>query len=257
VFGFERMMDTLGAIIGPLTAVWLLRRSEGNYRPVFLWSLLPGIAAVACFGLLVRERGTTPSAGSSFLKGLRDLPRPFIRFLLAVGIFGLGDFAHALLILYATQVLTPREGPAAAANVAIGLYLLHNIFYAGFAYLAGWLGDRTPRRLVLASGYGLAAIAAALLSLQPQSLLLLVVVFILGGIYVGVEEALEDSLAAELAPRNQHGMAFGTLAAVNALGDLVSSVLVGFLWSAASASVAFGLAGILFVAGAVLVFRLR
>jgi hypothetical protein len=74
---------------------------------------------------------------------------------------------------------------------------------------------------------------------------------------VGTEEALEDSLAAELVSREQHGMAFGTLAAVNAVGDFVSSLLVGWLWSAFSIQIAFATSALLFFAGATLIVRLR
>src|SRR5712692_4865226 len=35
-FGLERLMDTLGAILGPLTALWLLERTAHDYRRVFL-----------------------------------------------------------------------------------------------------------------------------------------------------------------------------------------------------------------------------
>src|SRR3972149_6719851 len=35
-FGFERMMDTLGAIVAPVTALWLLHVTENNYRQMFL-----------------------------------------------------------------------------------------------------------------------------------------------------------------------------------------------------------------------------
>ncbi len=256
-FGFERMMDTAGAIVGPLTALWLLQQSGGNYARVFLWTLLPGALAVATFGLLVREQPLVSPRKGSFLTGLRDLPPAFRRFLLAVGIFGLGDFSHTLLILYATRMLAPERGQAAAAALAISLYVVHNIFYAAFAYLAGWLGDHVSRRKVLAAGYALAALMAVLLAGGSHHMLLLGAVFILGGTYVGAEEALEDSLAAELVPKEQHGMAFGTLAAVNALGDFVSSVAVGVLWSGLSPAVAFGAVGVLFAAGALLVLRLR
>src|SRR5690348_697557 len=34
-FGFERLMDTLGAIVGPLTALWLLQLTAHSYRKVF------------------------------------------------------------------------------------------------------------------------------------------------------------------------------------------------------------------------------
>ena len=47
-------------------------------------------------------------------------------------------------------------------------------------------------------------------------------------------------------------MAFGVLATVNGLGDLVSSVVVGLLWSAFGAPVAFGYSLVLFVSGALL-----
>ncbi len=97
---------------------------------------------------------------------------------------------------------------------------------------------------------------ALLLARGPSSLGLLAIVFIIGGTYVGIEEALEDSLAAKLAAEAQHGMAFGTLAAVNAVGDFVSSSFVGLLWGAASPFVAFGTAGVLFLAGALLMVRL-
>lgn len=255
-FGFERMMDTLGAIVGPLTALWLLGRTSHNYGQVFLWTLVPGILAVALFGFLVSERPVISPARVSFLAGLRGLPSSFRRFLLAVGIFGLGDFAHTLLILYASQALAPELGTARATSIAIGLYLLHNIFYAASAYLGGWLGDWVShRKLVLAGGYGLAGVMALLLVTGPQHLLLLGLVFVLAGIYVGVEEALEDSLAAELVPSAQHGMAFGTLAAVNAIGDFASSLAVGLLWSTLSPAIAFGVVAILFLTGAVLVLR--
>ena len=257
-FGFERMMDTLGAIVAPITALWLLHLTSHNYHRVLVWTLLPGILAVLTIGLLVRERPNHQPATGSFWFGLRQLPTSFRRFLLAVGIFGLGDFSHTLLILFATQVLIPTHGKAAASSIAVGLYLLHNIFYAAFAYVGGWLSDHVPqRRAILAAGYGLAVLMALLLVSGPKSVPLLASVFALAGMVVGVEEALEDSLAAELVAQKQHGMAFGTLAAVNAFGDFASSFGIGVLWSAASPSLAFGLSGVLFLLDLVLILRIR
>jgi MFS family permease len=86
---------------------------------------------------------------------------------------------------------------------------------------------------------------------------LLAVIFILAGLYIGTEEPLEDSLAAEIVPKEQHGMAFGTLAAVNAVGDFLSSLLVGSLWSAFNVQIAFTASAFLFFIGAILILRLR
>jgi MFS family permease len=184
------------------------------------------------------------------------LPAAYRRFLVAVGLFGAGDFAHTLLILLATQKLIPVFGATKAASIAIALYVLHNIFYAAFAFIAGWLADRFRKNLVLATGYALAAVMAILIIALPASVWMLGAVFVLGGIYVGIEETLEDSLCAELVDEAHHGMAFGVLATVNGIGDFLSSAIVGLLWSVAGTTVAFGYSVALFFAGAVLVARL-
>lgn len=257
-FGLERLMDTVGAIAGPLTALWLLSVTHHNYRAVFLWTLAPGLIAALAFWFLVRERPFESRKKLSFLHGLRSLPRNYREFLLGVGVFGAGDFSHTLLILYAARLLTPAHGVARAASLAVALYTLHNVFYAGWAYVSGWLSDHVPhRKAILAGGYALAGLTALLLTTTPASFWLLAGLFALAGIYVGTEEALEDSLAAELIPKEQHGMAFGTLAAVNAVGDFLSSLLVGFLWSAFSARAAFSFSAVLFFLGAFLILRLR
>jgi MFS family permease len=257
-FGLERLMDTIGAIVGPLTALWLLQSTGHNYREVFLWSLLPGLIAVACFWLFVQERPSEARRKQSFIAGLRALPVSFRKFLFGVGVFGAGDFSHTLLILYATRMLAPSQGMGRAASIAVGLYTLHNVFYAGSAYLSGWISDHVPhRKAILAAGYALAGVTAILLTFASPKLWMLSVIFVLSGIYVGTEEALEDSLAAELIPKEQHGMAFGTLAAVNAVGDFCSSIIVGILWSALSVSAAFTFSAVLFFLGACIILRLR
>jgi len=257
-FGLERLMDTIGAIVGPLTALWLLKVTNHNYRAVFLWTLLPGMIAVASFWLLVRERPLGTIKKQTFWKGLQTLTPTFRRFLLGVGIFGSGDFSQTLLILYATRMLAPTQGMARAASLAVGLYTLHNVFYAGSAYISGWISDHVRhRKTILAGGYALAGVTAIFLTTAPHRLLLLASIFAFAGLYVGTEEALEDSLAADLMPREHHGMAFGALAAVNALGDFLSSLVVGFLWSAVSVRAAFSFSAVLFFAGALIILRLR
>lgn len=251
-FGFERMMDTLGAIIGPATAFVLLQGFGLGFRAVFFWTLLPGMIAAVVIAIAVREKARTKVSSVSFRDGLRQLPVAFRRFLIAVGLFGSGDFAHTLLILLATQKLTPTLGATGAASIAVGLYVAHNVFYAAFAFIAGWLADRMRKSRLLAAGYGLAAVMALTIVFVPATLPMLAVVFVIGGIYVAIEETVEDSLCAELVPEQQHGMAFGVLATVNGVGDFLSSIAVGVLWSGCGTAVAFGYSAVLFVLGAVL-----
>ena len=256
-FGFERMMDTLGAIVGPASAFVLLKALHHHYPSLFALTLVPGLLAAVLIAFLVKEKERKPVAHISFGERLRLLPKAYRRFLVAVGLFGAGDFAHTLLILLATQKLTPSLGAAKATSFAVALYVLHNVFYASFSVMAGWLADRFRKHHVLAGGYFLAAVMALAIIWMPFTIWTLGLVFVSGGIYVAIEETLEDSFCAELVEETHHGMAFGVLATVNGVGDSLSSIAVGALWTAFGTSVAFGYSAALFLAGALLVLRIR
>jgi MFS family permease len=255
-FGFERMMDTVGAIVGPATGFLLLEALHHHYPSLFAATLIPGVLAAALIALLVKEKERKPVSHISFGERLRALPAAYRKFLAAVGLFGAGDFAHTMLILLATQKLAPAYGVAKASSIAIALYMLHNVFYAAFALVAGWLADRFQKKHVLAGGYFLAALMAVAIVVLPFTVWSLALIFIFGGVYVAMEETLEDSFCAELVAKEHHGMAFGTLATVNGIGDSLSSIVVGVLWSAVGTAAAFGYSAVLFVLGAVLVLRL-
>ena len=47
-------------------------------------------------------------------------------------------------------------------------------------------------------------------------------------------------------------MAFGVLATVNGVGDFLSSIIVGGLWTTIGTAAAFGFSAVLFTAGALL-----
>jgi MFS family permease len=254
-FGFERAMDTLGAIVGPLSALWLLAVFPAQYRLVFALTLLPGLVATALIGLVVQEKTRTPVPHASFGERLRGMPQVYRQFLVAVAIFGAGAFSHTLLILLATQQLTPRFGAVVATSAAIALYVLHNIFYASFSYVSGFLADRFSKNRLLAAGYTLATLMALCIIFFPIGLGASALIFMLGGIQIAIEETLEDSFCAELVEPAQHGMAFGVLATVNGVGDFLSSVVVGLLWSTLGSTVAFGYSAVLFLMGAVLMAR--
>jgi len=175
----------------------------------------------------------------------------------AVGLFGAGDFAHTLLILLATQRLTPLYGVGKAATWAAALYMFHNICYAASAFGAGWLADHLDKRRLLAGGYALSAVMCAGILFLPPNLGTFAAIFAVGGMYLGIEEACEDSLCAELVGEEHHGMAFGVLATVNGVGDMLSSFLVGLLWTTRGIPAAFGYSAVLSLAGALLVLRSR
>jgi MFS family permease len=270
-FGLHRAADTIGAVVGPLAGVtllaWMQRFSFADsaqpFRTVFWLTLIPGVLSVASFAALVADARDAPNPALRFWTTLRQFPSPFRRYITAVGAFGIGDFAHTLLILGATQVLAPTRGVVQAAQIAGLLYVWRNIIQAAASFPIGALADRIGHRVVLVIGYalgaGTAALMAAVFAAAPgiQVLPSLVVVFTLAGLYVAVEEALESTLTAAFIPVATRSVGYGVLGTVNGVGDFVSSAAVGFLWTAVSPIVGFGLAAVLMSAGTLAMARLR
>jgi len=262
-FGFHRFGDTLGAVLGPLLAVALLATSDGvleTARRALWWSLVPGVLSAVVFALLVGERTRRTPTRHPFPHALRQMPARFRSYLVGVGIFGAGDFAHSMLILAATQLLTPAWGPLRAASIGGALYVLHNLVYALAAYPAGALADRHGHQRVLAWGYSFSVLVplslAACFQWQSSSVAVLAVVFASAGLVNGIQDTLEGAATASLAPADQRGLAFGLLGATNGVGDLLSSVVVGALWTA-HPSLGFGYAALLMGLGAAVTHRNR
>ena len=255
-FGFERAMDTLGAVLGPLCATALL--GVLGARGVLRWTLVPGIAPAIVFAILA-PAGKRDNAqhAPSFASSLAQLPKKYSRFLAGVFAHGIGDFAPTLLILRAIQILTPRLGSARGATYAVALYTFFNIVSAAVSYPVGALGDRIGKRGLLALGYLVGALGFAGFIFVPPTIPVLAMLFGLAGIHVGVQQSLEKSLASELLPAQIRGSGFGVLAAVNGVGDLVSSIVVGALWSAVGTTSGFVYAGVFALVGSLLIYRWR
>jgi MFS family permease len=234
-YGFERAMDSAGAFIGPLLSAGLV--AAIGFRRTFAVTFLPGIIAALLIALLVRERQNVPQTYKKQEAAIFDeLPYRFRRFLTGAGIAGCGDFSNTLLILWATQAWKPIYGEARAAQLGMLFYVGYNLVYTGSCVLSGHLADRLPKSRVLAVGYALAVIPAAALLEPGASWLKFATVFGLSGLYMGFWETVESATAATMLPESIRGSGFGVLAAVNGLGDLISSISVGFLWALSPAA---------------------
>jgi MFS family permease len=246
-FGFHRAMDTTGAVVGPGLA--LLLGTFVPMRTVFYWALVPGVLAAVAFAVLVRREHGGRTEPQPLRKSLGGLPRTFRRLLVAVFLFGIGDFARTLLILRATELLTPTMGAGRATAVAMGLYVGHNVLYAAASYPVGSVADHLSPRALLVGGYLLGTLTAVLAALATPSIGLLTALFAVAGLTLAFEDTLERTMTAQAVPRELRGTGYGALAATNGVGDMVSSSLVGVLWSAVGAGVAFGTAAVLCLAG--------
>ena len=227
-FGLERTMDSAGAVFGPLIALFLV--ATVGLRWTFAFTLIPGLIAEFLITFLVKEKEHIPQPKTNFFGGIKLLPQEFRKYLFGVGIAGIGDFSNTLLILWATQAFSHRYGLIKGAMFAMFFYVAYNIVYTASCYVSGNFADRFPKHWVLATGYAIAVIPAIALMFPGDSFIKFGIVFGFSGLYMGVWETLESATAAILLPSDIRGTGFGILATVNGVGDLVSSIVVGFLW---------------------------
>ena len=268
-FGFHRAMDTVGAVAGPLLGVTLLSWTQtahahdpaAPFRTVMWLAIIPGVLSVLAFLTLVRDPEDSPNPGLRLFRTLAGLPQRFRRYLGAVALFGSGDFSHTLLILAATQLLTPSLGVLRAAQVAGLLYVGRNVVQVLLSYPAGALADRIGPLPVLVAGYGLGAATAILTLLafwcNTTNLLFLAMIFLAAGICTAVQEAIESTVTAGMVAEETLAISYGALGTVGGAAQFLSSTAVGILWTTFSPVAGFGFAAALMAAGTLTLVRIR
>lgn len=227
--------------------------AEHRFRWVLWLAVIPGVLSALSFALLVEDRGLPAKSKYEFAASVRRLPKPFRRYLAAVAVFAFGDFSPALLILAVTNLMSPASGLLVAAQWAAWFYVLRNTVQTLASLPVGFLGDRWGHRRFLLIGYILGAATgtgtALVFALGCNHMAVLAGLFVLSGAYAAFQEALEPAAAAAMLPESIRGLGYGSLGAVNGLGKLVSSGLVGWVWSLVSPAAAFALAAGLMATG--------
>jgi len=222
-FGLHRFLDSAGATSGALLGFFFLTHYKGDYRAVFLWSLVPAVLGVA---VLAFAREPAPASRRRLAKELsfnwRALDHRLKAFLIIAFIFTLGNSSNEFLLLRAQNV-------GFSASTVILLYVVYNLVYALASYPAGRLSDRIGRKTLLVLGYafyGLVYLGFA----RVRALPLYWWLFILYGLYIGASEGVEKAFVTDIAPGNLRATMIGLHAMLVGVGLLPASLIAGFLW---------------------------
>ena len=248
VFGLQRGMDHLGAVVGPVLATLFLLAFPGQYRALFLWTIVPGAIAVGLIFLTPAEDvpGVGPGSDPPPTAPSQFLPRRFHLFVAVLALFMLGNSSDAFLLLRLTDA-------AGSAQFVPLMWAALHVVKASVSIASGGWSDRVGRRTVIATGWIVYATVYAGFAVS-RTLPALLAWFLLYGFYFGFAEGSEKALVADLAPPSRRGTAFGVYTAVQGLGALAASVLFGAVWSRYGASPAFAMGAALALAATTLLF---
>lgn len=228
-FGFHRAADTAGAMLGMLIAlgiVWAAQRGAVGlqasvFRTIVLVSIVPAVLAVISLAVLARDVPIKAQRAAPKF-AFRGLGRPFVIFMLIVGLFDLGNSADAFLVLRA------QERGLSVAGI-LGMLITFNFIYTAISMPAGALSDRIGRRTLIIGGW----IAYALIYLGfglARAGWQIWALYGLYGIYYGMAYGTAKALVADLVPAALRGTAYGTYNAVLGVLDFPASAIAGILW---------------------------
>jgi MFS family permease len=260
-YGFHRALDNAGAVGGSLIAAAVLAFSAISLPQMILLSAVPGLAAVLCLVLGVREARqvrpegaesiapkyqapTTPPAAQAPRLGeegrgapalaWRALELPMRRYLAVLGLFTLARASETFILLLGHQ-----QG-ATTVEVLL-LWAMLNVAKATTSTLGGRLADRLGRGGVLVASWLSFAVGFALYG-QVDGPLGLWLVTLGYGLFAGLGEGAERAVVADFAGERSRGTAFGWYNLVAGLAAIPAGLLFGMVWHFQGAAAAFTLA---------------
>jgi len=234
-YGLHKGLDLLGTAAGIILAYIILSQNDGNYRKIFLYSLIPAIIGVL-FILFVKDNKEKLSK-KTVAFNWKTLDKRLKLFLIFIFVFTLGNSSNAFILLRAYNA-------GFTARNAILLYFIYNITASVLAYPFGRLSDKFGRKNMLSIGYFLYGAVYLGIGLFSDKTIF-IILFVIYGFYTALTTGIERALIVEIVPETQKASALGLHAAIVGFGLLPASIIAGLLWDYIGRATPFIFGGIL------------
>jgi MFS family permease len=240
VFGFHRSMDTLGAVLGPISALIYLQYHPEDYKTLFCIAFAPGLLAVVCT-FLMKEKNVVPKNSDkkisffSFIHYWKQSPSFYRKLVIGLLVFALFNSSDIFLLL------KTKEAGVSDSNV-ISIYIFYNLVYVLFAFPLGILADKIGLKKVFIVGLFIfvlvyAGMAYATLPYQFY------IIFFLYGVYAAATEGISKAWISNISAKEDTATAIGTYTAFQSICTMLASSLAGFIWYKFGSSATFLLSG--------------
>jgi len=222
-FGFHRGLDTLGAVVGPLLALTVIKFLGNNFRLIFFLAFIPAFIGVLLLIFFVKEKKKETTTCVDFHFNWRNLDPSFKIFLLISFIFALGNSSDAFLILRAQNL-------GLSVTSVILIYVLFNFIYAICSVPAGIISDKIGPKKLLLIGFLLFAFTYLFFGLINSSFFLWFL-FPIYGMHMALTEGVGKAYISNLVPQEKTGTAFGVYQTTIGLCTFFASLIAGLLWT--------------------------
>lgn len=250
-FGFHRMMDTSGAMLGPLVCLIMiayLGTSEASMRTIFLVAAIPGLLGLLLFfGVTETGLGAAAERVKQRFIPKEALHGPLARYLAVAALFTVGHLSVAFLMLRAYDI-------GLSMVSVIYLYIWFNAAEAVGSLPVGQITDRVGRRPILTIAFTAYAFTFALAAYSDlDSWWKIWPFFVMLGLARALREGQGRAFVAELTPGQLRATGFGAYHATIGLLALPAGYVAGrlweihFRWTFGLAAVACALATLLFL----------
>lgn len=220
-FGLEGIGDNAGAFLGPIITIFLLFLFHVDIRMIFFLAIIPGILAVLMM-FSIKEKKVVQNPNMKVETSLKKFPTAYWKYLLAIGIFGLGNSSNTFLILQTKNLGVPLE-------ITILIYAFFNLAAAAISYPAGAISDKVGREHVLLIAFIIFIIAYLGFALTGN-VFIIGGLFILYGLFQGIFRSVGKALATDFVPSHLRASGVGWYSTTVGLSGLVASIAAGLLW---------------------------
>ena len=232
IFGFNRSMDTFGAVIGPIIALLFLYYYPNQYKTLFLWSIIPGLAVILLTFIIKEKRQTSnikpqtsnvkPASFFAFISYWKHSTPEYKKLVTGLLLFALFNSSDVFLLL------KMKENGLNDTEV-LGIYIFYNLVYAVIAYPVGMLADKLGLKKIFL--LGLSAFVLVYLGFAfNNDLTVFIALFAVYGFYAAANEGISKAWITNIVDKRETATAIGTYTGFQSIAALVASSLCGLLW---------------------------
>ena len=233
-FGFQRLIDTAGSVLGPLVAAGVLLMfapSLSTYRLIFALATIPGAIALGLIWFGIAEPAAVARAR---VKINFTFPWQFWIFTIGIALAMLTKINDSLFLVRAADVGVPE-------SLIPLLFAGFTFLYALLSYPIGIWSDRIGKLPLIAAGW-LVLAAVELGFAHTTSIAAALVLFAFYGLFFALTEGSGRAFIADLIPPESRGSAYAIFYTISGLAVVAGGYGLGKLWDQVSPQATFTVA---------------